>query len=424
MNRKKKFLKVIVAMSTLFVVVGTVGCSNTTNNKKVEGTLESSNVTLITKITPGGEVGYAVVCDYGSNVDASSLSEDSFLVESTVGETTEPRTITKVYTNDSVAISDSSKEGRYVVIELDPKDANASTLTFTMETFLNTRNDLKYTVTQKTDITTSDNTTFKASGNKIANGDEVRPVVDDFKKETYTDASGNSLNYRFFEPQTEGDEKYPLVIFLHGSGERGTDNGLQLEGNMGAVVWATPEQQVKNPTYVLAPQAPVGDVLNAYWVIEPTYEMVVNLVKETIEKYPIDPNRIYVTGMSNGGVGTWNIVKKNPDLFAAAVPICGAVNVTQEEAVKAFVPPLYYPVDSSDVEILKNIPIWAFTAADDTLVDVRNSREITEAIRAAGGDLINYTEYPAEQGIGHGSWVPAYQDQEMIDWLFKQSKNN
>lgn len=419
---RKKFLKVATTIMATMIAFSVVGCSNLNSSKT--GALNSSNVTLITEVTPGGEVGYAVACDFGSNVDASKISKTSFEVQSTAGDKAAARTVTKVYTNDTASTATTSKSGRYVIIELNPSDKNASTLTFTRDTFLNARDQIKYAVTQKVDITTSDNTTFKASTSKISAGKLVTPVVDDFKKLTYKDSSGNEMNYRLFEPKTQSEKKYPLVLFLHGSGERGSDNTLQLVGNQGATVWATPEVQAKNPCYVLAPQASVGKVLNAYWVAEPNYDMVVSLVKETIKKYSIDPSCVYVEGMSNGGVGTFNILKKNPDLFAAAIPICGASNMSASEATKAFVPPLYYPVDSADVQVLKNIPIWAFAAADDPLVDSKNSREITAAIKAAGGNLINYTEYPAGtiKPNAHASWIPALQNKDLINWLFNQKK--
>lgn len=385
MSKKMKFLKSIIAMSTLFIVAGTVGCSSTEKNKE----LESSNVTLITKVLPGGEVSYAMVCDYGTNVDASSLSVDSFLVESTVGDITEARTITKVYTNDSVATSESSKEGRYVVVELNPEDANATTFTFDMEKFLNERLELQYTITQKSDIKTSDGITFKLSDKKISNSQEVTPVVNDFKEFTYNDPSGNKLDYRLFEPVTNGDEKYPLILFLHGSGERGSDNAMQLLGNQGATIWADPEVQTENPCYVLAPQAPAQDQLTFYWTEEPNYSSVVNLLKETISKYNIDPDRIYVEGMSNGGIGTWNIIEDNPDLFAAAIPICGIPDIKDKPFDSGYAP----ITDTSRIALVKDMPIWQFHAADDPLVDVRYSRNAVETINSLGGTEIKYTEY-------------------------------
>lgn len=111
------------------------------------------------------------------------------------------------------------------------------------------------------------------------------------------------------------------------------------------------------------------------------------------------------------------IVRKNLDLFAAGVPIAGLTNY--EKAVN-----MYAPVDPAHVEVLKNVPIWAFHAVDDTTVSPKNSEEMVAAIKAQNGNLIHFTEY--EAGIikptGHFSWVPALQNQDMIEWLFAQKK--
>ncbi|WP_349632716.1 prolyl oligopeptidase family serine peptidase [Neobacillus sp. WH10] len=392
------------------------GCSMESKEKN----LKESDATLITKVFPYGEVGYAVVCDFGDEIDGSELTKDSFKIESIINGKTEKRTITKVYTNNKVSLSQSSKEGQYVVIELDSKDENASTSTFDEEKFLSTRNNLNYTVSLEKDLKTKDGVVFKSSEKKVKISNIKTPVVDDFKKAVYKDASGSMMNYRLFEPTKEPNEKYPLVLFLHGSGERGNDNYMHMVGNEGAVVWAAPEQQAKHPAYVLAPQAEATEELTMYWTEEPKYTTMLNLLKDTIEKYDVDKNRIYVVGMSNGGIGTWNIIEKNPELFAAAVPICGigdikGFNLSNE----------YEPLkDYSAFKDIKDMPIWVFHAEDDPLVDVRYSRDAVKAIKELGGTSIKYTEYPngTVKPMGHFSWVPALQDKEMINWLFSQSK--
>ncbi|WIY61512.1 PHB depolymerase family esterase [Bacillus arachidis] len=391
------------------------GCSSESKDK----TLKESDVTLITNVLPYGEVGSAFVCDFGDTVDSSKLPKDSFEVEVEVNGKPQNRTITKVYTNNKAEVSEASKDGQYVVIELDENDKNASTSTFNEEKFLSTRDNLDYKLTLTKEIKTKEGATFKASEQKNKISNVVTPVVDDFKKGVYQDASGSKMQYRLFEPKKEPNKKYPLVLFLHGSGERGNDNYMQVVGNEGAVVWANSEQQKKNPAYVLAPQVEAAETLTAYWTEEPNYTTMFNLLKETIDKYNIDKNRIYVVGMSNGGIGTWNIIKKNPDLFAAAVPICGIGNLENT------LPSNYEPVkDTSVFKNIKDMPIWVFHAEDDPLVDVRYSRDAVQAIKELGGSSIKYTEYPTGivKPTGHFSWVPALQDKEMVNWLFNQSK--
>lgn len=416
MFKKNKKIKIsaLVAVSVFGLIM--TGCQAENNKKEA---LDTSDVTLITKVLPYGEVGYAMVADFGDKVDASQLKPENFKVEATVGGQTGERKITKVYTNDEATVSEASKEGQYVVIELDPEDKNASTFGFDEDKFLDVPKEINYTVTQTTDIKTEGGTTYEKT-DKVKNSKIVTPIVDDFKKLTYKDKSGSTIDYRFFEPKKEEGKKYPLVLFLHGSGERGSDNEMHLTGNQGAVVWADPKQQEKNPAYVLAPQAKAEAELNLYWKEEPNYTTVLNLLHETIDKYDIDKNRIYVVGMSNGGIGTWNIIEKNPDLFAAAVPICGVGDL--RDLAQAYE---YQPLkDPGAFKDIKDMPIWIFHAEDDPLVDVRYSRDAEKAIKELGGKNVKYTEYATGtvMPMGHFSWVPALQDQEMIDWMFSQSK--
>lgn len=113
----------------------------------------------------------------------------------------------------------------------------------------------------------------------------------------------------------------------------------------------------------------------------------------------IDPDRLYITGLSMGGFGTWDAIQRKPDLFAAAVPICGGGDVSKASHIT-------------------KIPIWVFHGAEDNLVNPKWSRDMVEAIKRAGGNP-KYTEYP---GVGHHSWVPAYSDPELFEWLFSQKK--
>jgi predicted peptidase len=417
MKRKIKIISIMLASLCFSMFHGY------TSNAKVQKAreLDSKNVTIITKVLPSGEVVYALACDFGSVVDNSNLSTTSFQVESTTNDKSENRTITKVYTNDVLKTSDISKPGRYVIIELDPNDANAYTLAFNVDTFQNTRNKLNYYVTIKENIKTLNGVNFNASDKKVLDGKEVTPIVEKFKKLVYRDSEDNNLNYRLFSPKVKSNKKYPLVIFLHGTGERGSDNSTQLLGSRGAITFAEPDFQAKNPCYVLAPQAPYAENMNSYWCKEPMNSLLFDLIKETAKKYNIDKNRIYITGVSRGGDGTWNLLEKHPDFFAAGIPICGASD-TNYDPIKF---PNYSPINPSTVNSLKNIPLWVFHAADDQTVDVRNSREIVAAIKNAGGNLVNYTEYP--EGIikpaAHCSWTMAYENKDALNWLFKQSKN-
>lgn len=364
-----------------------------------------------------GEVVSAVVLKYSTNIDGASLSTSSFQVQSVLNDVYTDRTVTGVYTNDTGAITNRSTHGKYVVIELDTQDKNASTLTYDATSAVNRINTLNYTISQKKDIATSKKTVIPASAQTVKATDKITPIVDDFQKSIFENKEGFKLNYFTFEPKVEPGKTYPLVVFLHGNGERGDGNGVNLLANAGAVTWASPEQQAKHPSFVIAPQSPIDLEHKFIWADEPRNSAVADLVRETALKYPIDTDRIYIVGISQGAMGTWRLLEKNLDLFAAGVPIAGLTNY--EKAVN-----MYAPVDPKHVEVLKNVPIWAFHAADDTTVSPKNSQEMVAAIKAQNGNLIHFTEY--EAGIikptGHFSWVPALQNQDMIEWLFAQKK--
>lgn len=212
----------------------------------------------------------------------------------------------------------------------------------------------------------------------------------------------DTLPYRLLKPVNPGaKDLYPLVIFLHGSGERGTDNEVQVKHI--ADLFLDPKYRGKYPCYVLAPQCPKGKMWADYkggsitkTPTEPT-RLLLELIDKINKEFPIDPSRIYITGLSMGGYGTWDLLARYPYKFAAAIPICGGGD--EQTAVK-----------------IKHVPIWAFHGAKDNIVPARQSRNMVRALQTAGGSP-GYTEYP---DIAHESWVQAYQEPHLLPWLFKQ----
>jgi predicted peptidase len=261
-----------------------------------------------------------------------------------------------------------------------------------------------------------------------AQRDDIKPVADAFLKFVYQDtATGVPMPYRLFVPAGyDAAKKYPLVVFLHGGGEGGTDNERQLSGTEGATIWAKPAEQAKRPAFVLAPQArnyvnpdpnlPLGGFGitrdregNRYMaeVLRPSEDVksVVKIIEKVMKDYSVDARRVYVTGLSQGGFGTWNIGVLRPDLFAAMVPIAGGA-------------------DPEQVLRLAGKPIWAFHAEDDQVVPVTYSRNTIAALRKAGGQP-SYTELPSGTFFDpneHWSWVYAYRSEAMREWLFKQAR--
>ncbi len=229
---------------------------------------------------------------------------------------------------------------------------------------------------------------------------------------TYVNADGQKLPYRLLTPtKIEPGKRYPLVLFLHGIGERGTDNVRQLL--WGAGEFAKPENRRKYPCFVVAPQCPpnglwVGrelkDLLGPSFALskKPSQPMalVLGLVNKLVaHDLPVDASRVYVTGLSLGGFGTWDLIERRPGFFAAAIPICGRGDPAQ--AAK-----------------LKKLPIWVFHGGADPIVPPKCSKEMVAAIRKAGGSP-KITIYP---GVGHNSWSATYANPEVVAWLFAQKR--
>lgn len=232
-------------------------------------------------------------------------------------------------------------------------------------------------------------------------------VVDGFFGGCIT-ASGKTIPYRLFVPELRTTLKQaPMTVFFHGMGSIGSDNRAQLElaGRFSRAA------QSRHPCFVLAPQCPK----DARWVkaewsheqhvfqAEPTWPMAlaITLIDHILQIYPIDPTRLYVGGASMGGFATWDILARCPGKFAAAFPICGGG-------------------DSSTVSRMASVCIWSFHGAQDASVPVSASRNMIEALRAAGVNP-HYTEYP---DIQHDAWNPALSTPELYDWLFKNHTSN
>ncbi len=226
-----------------------------------------------------------------------------------------------------------------------------------------------------------------------------------FSYEKYISANGDTLQYRQLMSDYDPISKYPLVIFLHGSGERGNDNEAQLK--WGVLNFASDEHMKMHPSIVIAPQCPTdmqwGNFSREDMSLLPTPSKPMKLLKElidhAIETMPVDTDRIYITGLSMGGFGTFDAISRYPDLFAAAVPVCGGG-------------------DPSKSETISHIPIWIFHGALDGAVDPVLSRNMVEGLTKAGGHP-GYTQYPR---TGHFAWIAAYNDTMMMEWLYDQRK--
>lgn len=235
-----------------------------------------------------------------------------------------------------------------------------------------------------------------------------------FQKETYISSRGDTLLYRLLRPEVmKPDEKYPLVLFLHGAGERGNDNEKQLVH--GGQMWLNPVNREKYPAFILAPQCPE----TGYWAyterpssfapadmpLEVPVSPIFRTLKELLDFYlampQIDKDRIYVMGLSMGGMGTFDMAVRYPEIFAAAIPVCGTVNPARLKAGKS-------------------VKFRIFHGDADNVVTPEGSRAAYRALKAIGAD-VEYIEFP---GCNHGSWNPAFNYPDFMEWLFNQKKND
>lgn len=207
-------------------------------------------------------------------------------------------------------------------------------------------------------------------------------------------------------------KKYPLVVFLHGAGERGKDNQAQLQ--WGADLFLDSINRSKFPAVVVFPQCPSDDKWAEYnknanadstgyhytsdAPMRKSLKLVAQFIDTLLRSGQIDKSRVYLGGLSMGGFGTYELLWRKPQTFAAAFPICGAMNPGRIK------------------DIRKNLPLWIFHGDKDPIIYVSNSRLIYSQTKKSN-PLVRYTEYP---GVGHDSWRNAFKEPELLPWLFSQ----
>lgn len=236
-----------------------------------------------------------------------------------------------------------------------------------------------------------------------------------YAKKTFTSKGGLELPYRILLPENYNPRtKYPLVMFLHGAGERGNDNEAQLVHGSSLFL----SKRSEFPAIVVFPQCRKDSFWSSvkidrnqdpnnrfnfdYSSTKQTEDLtaVIELISDLQKQHKIDKKRVYVMGLSMGGMGTFEALTRHPKLFAAGIPICGG----------------------GDTKLVGNfagkVPVWVFHGADDSVVPADCSRSMVKAIESAGGK-VKYTEYPK---VNHNSWDNAFAEPELLSWLFKQKK--
>jgi predicted peptidase len=222
---------------------------------------------------------------------------------------------------------------------------------------------------------------------------------------------GTVYRYQVYVPADwSKDKKWPVILFLHGAGERGDDGLMQTDVGIGTAIRRYRE---RFPSIVVLPQCRK----NAWWT-EPGMEaQALKALEQTLKEFNGDPQRVYLTGLSMGGYGTWSLAAKYPGKFAALVAICGGIRAPASVRATGAAPaePAGDPYAAAAQKIGRT-PVWVFHGEADPVVPVTESRKMVEALKAAGGN-VRYSEYPE---VKHNSWDKAYAEPELLPWLLAQ----
>lgn len=218
-------------------------------------------------------------------------------------------------------------------------------------------------------------------------------------KMTWTSARSGELKYLIYTPpgySAKSDKRWPLMLFLHGAGERGSDvQRVAIHGPMSEVKKGT-----NFPFIIIAPQCPEKEL----WENEP----LLQLLDHTIKQHAVDTKRVYLTGLSMGGYGAWKLGLSHPERFAALAPVCGGVSLIDTYAAR-----------QDRAEAIKRLPIWAFHGGKDNVIPPDESARAVNELKEHGVRNLELTIYPDAK---HDSWREVYRDPKFYEWLLKQSR--
>lgn len=253
---------------------------------------------------------------------------------------------------------------------------------------------------------------------KTSDNTELKDLMQDLQFTGNVQGADYRMPYRLYVPENYNKKKkYPLVTYYHGAGECGSDNIKQLRTEFKFLTRILSEENLKKyPCIVYAPQC-AGQIVDN-WVndkqsfirnkgydvnkvkVSRAMEASLKIADSIIEEYSVDTDRLYVTGVSLGGLATWDAVARNPERFACALPVCGAA----------------MPLDNADK--FKNINVWAFHGSADGLIYPFTTQSMVSEIKKAGGNVL-YTEY---EGVEHNAWTYAYEEDNFLDFMFSSEK--
>ncbi|WP_405922934.1 alpha/beta hydrolase-fold protein [Streptomyces sp. NBC_00035] len=430
------------------------------------------SATAITKVFGDGQKLMAVAVEYDQEIDTSTLSTSTFAVTD--------RTVTKVYANRTAALAERGKDGRYVIVELSSEDTAAalwvtgqgsstptstpsSTSTATAspspssssgsggapggggpvvgdDTPGGTIVAAKATLVQKGTVTSTRGTRYAATDTTLTTSSVVNLIVDDFKQFTYDDsATGQTLRYNLFVPKNYDPRKsYPLVLFMHDASVVNVATEGPLVQGLGAVCWASPEDQAKHECFVLAPEYGSVVVDDNY---EPStlFDATANLVESLTKRYSIDEDRRYTTGQSMGAMMSLGLSIKYPDLFAAAFIVAGQwpsdvaapladkklwILVSQDDDKS-------YSGENAITKVIKEQGTAVATATWDGrstaaqfAADVRSLKAQKAPVNYASFQTGTTVESGSSTSAHMGTWRIAYTIPGIRDWIMQQSRDD
>jgi predicted peptidase len=224
----------------------------------------------------------------------------------------------------------------------------------------------------------------------------VAPLPAGFAVRTCEGPWGDEVRYSLYvPPDRDPSRPYPLIVFLHGHGERGSDGRRHLRVGLARAIRDGLRKGQRFNFLALFPHGRTGS-----WAAgSEDHELVLTVLDDAMDHYAVDRRRIYLTGLSSGGTGTWQLAAAHPERWAAIVPVCGSPDAALAAAVK-------------------DIPCWCFHGTADGVAPVANLRQMLARLRAEGGRP-RCTEYA---GLGHGIWDKVYRSTELYDWLLRQQR--
>lgn len=391
------------------------------------------NVTAITEVFGDGQKLTGVILEYPTAINGRKLTKETFEVTD--------RTILNVYTNDVSEKTKNSKNGKYVIIELDPKDKNSGIFTTAQRGKFNEK---KVSLIQKNKIYTTKNTVINPNKEVLTNTSSRDLIVEDFKQFEFKDPkTGLTLGYNLYIPKNyDKNKKYPLVLFMHDAGPTDLKETVValIQGN-GAIVFASPEEQAKHEAFVLAPKYN-KKIVDDDGNIDPLLDTTLNLLDYLKNEYSIDTDRLYTTGQSMGGMMSIVMNFRQPDLFAASYLVACQwdPNVVAPMAKNK----IWITVSTGDEKAFPGM-----NAITDTLKKngakvaygswkgTYSSEEFTKAVKEMEKENANVNYSALEKGTvipkdvvetSKGgehiyTWTIAYNIEGVRDWLFSQSKS-